>query len=421
MLLGAVAAAPASAGEAQEPAALRAAAFKVLHTFRSGSDGFQPGGGLAADAAGNLYGTTYYHGAAEFVGGTVFMLKPPAAGQTAWTYRVIYRFPQNANDAIGPTGALTVRNGIIYGATAGGGNQSCGCGTVFRLRPLNAAKTLWKYAVIHRFNERRTGSTPGAGVVFGPDGALYGSTTSGGTYGAGTVFRLVGSGDGPWSKTTIYQFRGPNTNSGPAGELIFNKAGNVIYGTTFSGGSLRQGTVFQLKRAGASWTHTVLKAFRPSYTTPHDGALPRGQLIFGKDGALYGTTEAGDRGGSHTYDLGTVFRLKPNANGTWTFSVVHEFRDANGPKAGLTMDSAGNFYGTASGGGFYGAGVIYKLTQLAGGKWGFTTLHNFDHANGGNSPWDRPIFSGGALFGTTLRGGPLTCSTGCGLVYRFTR
>ena len=273
MLLGAVAAfvaamvTPAAAGDQPAFAVSKAAQFKVLHTFRGSADGFQPGGGLVADPAGNLYGTTYYEGAGEFVGGTVFMLKPPAQGQTTWTYRVIYRFPQNANDGIGPTGALTVRAGIIYGVTAGGGNQSCGCGTVFRLRPLNAAKTQWKYSTIHRFNDRRTGSTPEAGVVFGPDGALYGTTSSGGVAGAGIVFRLVGNGDGPWNRTILYQFRGPNSNSGPAGELIFNEQGNVIYGTTFSGGQFSNGTVFQLKRAGGSWTHKVLKNFRPSYMT----------------------------------------------------------------------------------------------------------------------------------------------------------
>lgn len=294
---------------------------------------------------------------------------------------------------------------------------------VFRLRPLNTAKTIWKYSIIHRFNNPATGQTPNAGVIFGPDGALYGSTIGGGRRQTGILFRLAGSGDQLWSSFTIlHHFSGSNPNVGPEGELLFNAAGNTIYGTTFGNGAYGYGTVFQLKKqTNGTCAFSTIHSFRNPYTgPPHDGALPRGRLVIGNDGGLYGTTESGDKTG--TWNLGTVWRLK-FTSGKWAYSIIHQFiggdRDGTGPKSGLLKDSAGNFYGTASGGGARGAGVVYKLS-LAAGTWRVTVLHSFDHGAGGDSPWSALVSSRGSLFGTTLQGGYSGCSTGCGVVYRLT-
>ena len=397
-----------------------ATTFRPLHRFAGGRDGDMPRGGLAADAQGNLYGTTYYGGAHTY-GGTVFMLKPPTPRQPSWTYRVIYRFKLDSSDGNAPSGALTVRDGIIYGTTYSGANPKCGCGSVYRLRPLDAAKTQWKYAIIHRFNTRAGGANPGAGVVFGPGGALYGTTTRGGRFDSGTLFKLAGSGDRLWSHAILHHFRG-NSETGPEAELLFNARGDTIYGTTFGGGRHRNGTIFQLKRGSAGWVHTVLHHFRPSYLDPADGSLPRGRLVFGKDGAIYGTTEAGDKGGS--WNAGTIFRLAPLAGGKWGYGIIHEFiggdADGWGPKSGLTRDADGNFYGTAAGGGRLGAGVVYKLSRSSTGRWTVRVVHSFNHSTGGDAPWSQPVLRGGALYGTTLSGGNMSCgSGGCGLVYQL--
>ncbi len=84
------------------------------------------------------------------------------------------------------------------------------------------------------------------------------------------------------------------------------------------------------------------------------------------------------------------------------------------------MDRAGNFYGSAAGGGVRSAGVVYKLSQSLTGRWVVRVVHSFDHGRGGDAPWSRPVLRNGVLYGTTLQGGPLTgCGTGCGMVYRL--
>lgn len=403
------------------PEALRRAAFSVLHFFKGGRDGSQPND-LAVDADGNLYGTTYYDGAHAY-GGTVFMLQPPGAGRSDWVYRVIYRFQLDSQDGQHPRGTLTIRNGILYGALHSGADPLCGCGAIFKLRPLNRAKTDWKYTIIYRFNDERSGMNPTSAPVFGPDGALYGATAGGGRDFAGTIFKLTGSGDRLWTRTVLHQFRSTNPNSGPQGPLLFHPSGDTIYGTTYAGGANFHGTVFQLKRgAGGAWAHSVIHTFKAPHQEPADGGLPRGGLVFGNDGAIYGTTEQGDDGGS--WNGGTIYRLKRAADGKWDYRILHEFiggeDDGYAPKSGLTMDREGNFYGTTAGGGARSAGVVYKLSRSASGRWGVRVVHSFDHANGGDAPWSQPVLKSGALYGTTLQGGPLTgCGTGCGIVYRL--
>jgi len=313
--------ASSSAGiEAADPAAAPGTnatpGIATLHAFLGAGDGFDPLGGLAADSLGNLYGTTYYDGRGPYLG-TVFMLQRPTTAGGKWVYRVIYRFSPSYSDGNGPAGNLTVKDGIVYGTTHAGANPSCGCGEVFRLRPLNRAKTTWKYAIIHRFNTQNTGTTPEAGVTFGPDGALYGTTSGGGTHGAGTIFKLTGSGDGPWSFKPLRSLAGAS-GSGPSAELLAGKDG-TLYGTTFGGGKYNRGSIFSLSKSGA---FKVLYDFKgvDQPLGPKDGAEPEARLAFAPDGAIYGTTEFGGQS-----DEGTIFRLTKGAGGAWAYKIVHDF------------------------------------------------------------------------------------------------
>lgn len=418
LLIGALTAAlPAAA------AAVTAQSFRILHRFQDGADGDDPLGGLVRDRDGRLYGTTYYGGLSVY-GGLVYMLTPPKTAGGGWGYRVIYRFGTAPDDGQAPSGALTVRGGVIYGTLHSGADTSCGCGAVFRLRPLNAAKTRWKYSVISRFHHARDGSGPAAGVVFGKDGALYGTTADGGAHRAGTVFRLTGQGDGPWTRETLFDFPSwVGGAAGPEGELAVDPADGSLYGTTFGGGRHNQGRVFRLVPAASGpWTMETLHDFRPSYDRPPDGSLPRGRLFIARDGAVWGTTEAGDRGGH--WNGGTIYRLKRKPGGGWSYRIVHEFIGGPGdgfwPKSGLTPTGRGDFYGTTAGGGARGAGTLYRLFKAPSGAWKTEVVHSFDHAAGGDAPWTQPVLAGKLLAGTTLEGGSRACSTGCGTVWLAT-
>ena len=204
------------------------------------------------------------------------------------------------------------------------------------------------------------GANPLAGLIADRAGNLYGTTGFGGSSDFGVVFKLAPNG----TETVLHFFAGgPSDGRTPffSGGLIVDPAGN-LYGTTFGGGASDFGVVFMLAPNG---TETMLHSFAGS---PTDGASPQAGLIIDGAGNLYGTTANG--GAS---DFGVVFKLAPNG----TETVLHSFAggpsDGAGPVAGLIADSAGNLYGTTSGGGASGFGVVFKLAP----DGTYTVLHTF--------------------------------------------
>jgi uncharacterized repeat protein (TIGR03803 family) len=214
----------------------------VLYNFSGGNDGFYPGYTLVLDAKGNLYGTTGGGGSNY---GIVYELSSRRNGK--WTYSVLYTFPLNGWDqgAYIEAGVVLDEKGNIYGETADG-NPS-GNGVVFELAP-NSNGT-WSETVLHAF-DLGDGSTPIGGLTFDKQGNLYGATQYGGsgscTYpGCGVVFKLTPSNDG-WTESTLYAFKGGSDGSNPWAGVILDGHGNV-FGTTYTGGSSQAGTVFEVK------------------------------------------------------------------------------------------------------------------------------------------------------------------------------
>ncbi len=372
----------------------QAQTLDVLHTFTGGADGGDPMAGLTQDSAGNLYGTTYFGGTGGNCGegecGVVFRVTHHGSG---WVETPIYTFKGVPDGAYPMARVIFGPDGALYGTTfAGGTDSSCGlgCGTVFKLQPPPAfcasISCPWRETVLHSFALENDGNDPQAEVVFDQAGNLYGTTQWGGTGACqcGTVFKLTHNADGSWSETILYSFQG-GTNDGqePLAGLVFDQAGN-LYGTTeFGGGTGCElnrgcGTVFELTPSGSGWTETVLHIF----TDGADGAYPNSGVIFDSQGNLYGAAAAGGQG--IDTGNGTVFELTPVQGGGWNFSVQYTFNyynnEANGPGP-LTMDAAGNIYGSSDGGGAYGAGTAYKLTRSNGG-WSYATLYSFGSGDG---------------------------------------
>lgn len=196
----------------------------VLHRF-SGQDGNFPEAGLISDAAGNLYGTTFYGG---ITGGTcgavgcgvVFKLG------TTGTLTVLHRFS-------GPDGAFSFASlirdtlGNLYGTTTAGdyGCGGIGCGNVFKL------STAGKLTLLHTFTGASDGGSP-IGLIRDGLGNLYGTTYIGGAAGWGTVFKLDTSG----KKTVLHSFSRQD-GAGPQAGVILDASGD-LYGTTLEGGDL---------------------------------------------------------------------------------------------------------------------------------------------------------------------------------------
>jgi uncharacterized repeat protein (TIGR03803 family) len=212
----------------------------VLHTFTAGPDGRNPEGGLVADSAGNLYGTTLAGGAYDY--GTVFKL-----ARTRFE-TVLYSFQWGStggSDGANPSGNL-VRDGAgnLYGTTQiGGSPDPCfqvGCGIVFKLDPSG------RETVLHAFNDEPDGANPVTGVVRDAAGNLYGTTYvggPGGLSGFGTVFMLDATGQ----ETVLYRFTGGLDGAYPYGSLLLDPSGN-LYGTTSTGGPIdvEAGVVFRI-------------------------------------------------------------------------------------------------------------------------------------------------------------------------------
>jgi uncharacterized repeat protein (TIGR03803 family) len=197
----------------------------VLQAFSTDSAGGYPYAGLVLGKKGRLYGTTYGGGTSP--GGTVFELKPPAAVGGAWTGTVLHSFGGN------PYAGLVIgKNDALYGTTYGGGGQ----GSVFQLTPPAKITGAWTETVLHSF-AGNDGAAPAAGLVIGTDGSLYGTTQYGGTSNFGTVFQLTPPtkvGDA-WSETVLHSFAGGSDGANPVAGLVIGPNG-ALYGTTSFGG-----------------------------------------------------------------------------------------------------------------------------------------------------------------------------------------
>lgn len=326
---------------------------KVLVQFKNVRGDF-PDSGVIMDAKGNLYGTASGHGLGN---GIVFKLTPGEKGK--WSASVLHAFT-GGNDGQGPFGGLVRdRHGNLYGATVEGGGYygSCGrlgCGTVYELVPPRTRGAEWTEKVLYRFKGGSDGGNPAAALIFDGLGNLYGTTAIGGDYGWGTVFTLELDSHGKWTEHVIHSFNDKTDGAEPDSALIFDRIGN-LYGTTSGGPGFNLGTIFKLAPGSDGWKESVLHIF-PGGGSEGD---PLGSVILDSAGNLYGTTS-----GEHSDSSGTVFKLAPGSHGAWTETILYTFTGGNDgavPIAPLVMDSSGNLFGTAGGGGTFGWGVVFKI------------------------------------------------------------
>jgi uncharacterized repeat protein (TIGR03803 family) len=249
--------------------------FTTLAAF-NGVNGFLSVGGLIQGADGNLYGTTVYGGPMQY--GNVFRVAPTLNASISNLYLFNY------TDGAYPSCVLAQdAEGNLYGTTENGGTNG-GWGTVFKITSWGAFSTLVHFAGTN-------GGVPIPGLVQDSDGNFYGTTYEGGTNYTGSVFRM--SPDG--ALTNLYSFTGNEDGGYPFGGLLLGEDGN-LYGTTSSGGTYSDGTVFRIDRDGALTTLAQFDGYQ--------GAYPAAALVQGPDSKLYGTTESGG-----LYDWGAIYQI----------------------------------------------------------------------------------------------------------------
>jgi len=311
----------------------------ILHSFSSVTDGSGPNGGLIADAAGTIYGTTTSGGAHS--GGTIFRFDPVTR-----TLTTLHAFTGGAGGAV-PNPLAFDGGGALYGTAAGGGANSSG--TIFKYDPAaRSFTTLYSFAPA-----RGDGTNPNGSLAFDGKSAFYGTAQAGGAHSAGTLFKID-----PAAKTltTLYAFTGGSDGALPDGGMRFGIFG-LLFGVTREGGD-HVGTIFLFNPYSGQ--------LQTLYTFPLglNPSGPTGGIVIGPTGVLLG--EIGGQGGK-------IFTLDSQRQLTW----LHAFTTADGsyPAGGLTLDKAGALYGaTATGGiksndcalrpilGPFGCGTVFKLT-----------------------------------------------------------
>ncbi|MGA8489968.1 MAG: choice-of-anchor tandem repeat GloVer-containing protein [Terriglobales bacterium] len=274
----------------------------VMYNFTGGKDGSGPGGAVVFDSVGNLYGTTpdggNLHKCNGLGCGVVYQISPVRGG--GWKQTVLHTFTGGADGAVGSLGPLLVdKAGNVFGVAELGGDPSCQCGTVFRLRTVSGK---WKFKTLDAFKGAPQAGFPYGGVIADSKGNLYGSTYYGGANGAGSVFKLTKSA-GEFMESVLYSFTGGSDGGSPTTTLIFDAKAN-LYGTTSAGGdSNGDGVVFKLTpKSGGKWSESVVHHFGKK----GDGANPYYGLVRNKAGVLFGTTAIGGGSGE-----GVVFQIAP--------------------------------------------------------------------------------------------------------------
>jgi uncharacterized repeat protein (TIGR03803 family) len=248
------------------------------------------------------------------------------------------------------------------------------------------------------------GQTPYGSLVADSSGNhLFGTTYSGGAHSVGEVFELTNSG-GTWTQTVLYSFSGSSNNDGanPFAGLAMDTAGN-LYGATQFGGASNQGTVFQLTKSGSTWKETVLHTF--DNIGGSDGSYPDGVLTLDAAGNLFGTTQQGGK-----FSGGTVYEL-PLKSGKYSYKVIHSFatnpNTGYSPYGGLVVNPKnGYLYGTTYYGGLiWNAGAVYQLRQVSG-VWLYSVIYTFlGDSLGQNTECTLAADPAGNLYGTNYTGG----------------
>ncbi len=411
--------------------------YTLLYEFQ-GTDGSGPCGHLLM--IGNmLYGTTVAGGGA---GGVLWQINttPGAAGQHGYAETTLYTFTGPFGS--GPhDGVVLGPDGSFYGtATYGGPTSAANAnaqGVVFKFNPITHA-----YTVLHTFTETQIelvnpatdtntnsdGYWPIGGVVFAPDGYLYGTTAAGGVvstltsaglvmsdpnwkYCGGTVFRLTPSGS---NFSVLHRFHWATASSTgapvrngdgatPVARLFLASDGR-FYGTTSIGGNGRPndnnegpGVVYSITPGIAASSDFRLEHQFASNGNATDGIFPMGSLIQGSNGHLFGTTRLGGPGGS-----GTVFELglSPGSAsaGTQFYATDWAFadKDINGsqPLCDLIQGQDGNYYSTCNLDGANGYGTVFSLSPALG----LYAIHSFGSI--ASNPGIPPSGGGGTGGGT---------------------
>jgi uncharacterized repeat protein (TIGR03803 family) len=269
------------------------------------------------------------------------------------------------------------------------------------------------------------GSQPDTRPVFGPGNAVYGMTSEGGTNGNGVIYRFNLQSH---QYTVLHTFsaldaNGDNEDGVAPGVALTRGADDVFYGMASFGGANGTGTVFKITGSGEFKVLHTFSALDANGNN-EDGAFPLRTIVIGKDGKLYGTTRSGGENTCGlTHGCGVAWVMDRSGG---SFTVLHQFTDAEGHAASLLQARDGLLYGCAvwpatslPSGVALPSGILYRMATSGSD---FDVLYTFGPTNslGENSDGAdcyEPLTEtkSGVFYGTTRFGG----SNGTGVVFRY--
>jgi hypothetical protein len=357
----------------------------------SGSD---PDGELFMDSNGDLLGATV-HGGANGSGTTYEIAK--VAGGFATTPTFLADIPADLNTLAGPNGNVpnlsADANGDLFGLIFAGGTNKLGTVVEF---PAGGGPEV---QLANFTGGVADGSDPGGRLLVDASGNLFGTTLLGGLNGGGTVFELKKTGASYATTPTVLASFGSGITPSGLGNLVEDTAGD-LFGTTTS-------SVFEVQKTGAN------SYANPVSLVPFPVGTQIGTLTIDAKGDIFGTTISGG-----ATDDGTVFEIEKTATGyVSTPSILASFTLADGqlslnhPKT-LIVDANGDLFGTTDPSSQNSGGVVFEIVRTANGYEGTPTIVvNFNGAADTGLGANLVADANGDLFGTTQTGGANNAGT----------
>ncbi len=256
--------------------------------------------------------------------------------------------------------------------------------------------------ILYTFTGGTDGEVSPGGVTMDAAGNFYGTSTGGAS--TGTIFKLDTSGQ----FTVLYSTVGDTFLDNVGAQVTPDTAGN-LYGVTIA--TYPDATTVYRLTVGAAYPEKLY-----IFTGGLDGNEPNAGVVIDNEGSVYGTTAAGG-----VANAGIVYKLDSAGN----YTVLYSFPggvDGASPRAGVTLDSSGNIYGTAALGGdmsciafggppALGCGVVFRIDPAGN----YSVLHKFTGGNDGAYPESALAVDSGGVFGNTTYGG----KSGAGVVFKI--
>ncbi len=337
--------------------------YKTVHVFES-PDGCYPTGGLISNGQGSLLGLASYGGTQQFFG-VVFQFEA-ASGE----YSLISNFSDPFNGSGNPLGSITKASDGSYYFTKQLDNIGDERGAIGKITQgtFSSGVNYTSYQQFSAFDKSPSNVLgPEGTMTEGTDGYLYGTAVSTQSGHLGCIYKVGKTGS---PMTVLHLFTGAADGSAPTSALTKGPDG-FLYGMTENGGLQDYGTIFRISNSGSKTTLFQFGSGTGMYSA--NGVHPKGPLLFGKDGKIYGMTSLGG-----TYWQGVVFRINVNGSG---YQVLYHFNGINGaqPQGRLIQDTTQTLYGMTMLGGTSNMGTIFKIGSNG---VGFQKLLDFNGGNG---------------------------------------